>query len=460
MSPNAAVESPNSNQPQNQLLPFSPAAGVRIEAAFDEPRMTSDGGAILLREVTRENGLISAMASAINDPRSQAHVKHSIKEMIAQRTIQICLGYEDVNDCDTMRNDLALKTAVERPAPDDLLASQPTVTRLENCITQADIDSLFDVFVENFLDSYPVQPGSMILDMDPTAIRTYGHQELALFNSHYGGYCLMPFHIYEGQSGKLIATVIREGKTPGKDEIVDLLERLVTRIRARFSRTRLIFRADSHHTKPAVLTWLERNKVHYVLGLATNAVLQREVEATCAGLEKAYADVDRIHQPKVRKHHEFYYAAESWGKNLRRVVARVEIGFLGTDSRFVVTDLTSCTPKYLYEKVYCDRANAELMIKEHKCHLFSDRMSCRSKRANQFRLMLHSAAYVLMHRFRERMLAGTRLARATFQTIRLRLFKLAARVEVKKTIVRFHFSKEVDPIVPEIFGRLSQFAMQ
>jgi hypothetical protein len=206
--------------------------------------------------------------------------------------------------------------------------------------------------------------------------------------------------------------------------------------------------------------WLEANKVHYVLGLATNAVLQREVAETCAGLEKVYAQADPIHQPKLRKHHEFYYAAKSWRKKLRRVVARVEISWLGTDSRFVVTDLTGCTAKCLYEKIYCDRANAELMIKEHKCHLFSDRLSCRGQLANQFRLMLHSAAYVFMHRLRERLLAGTRLARATFQTIRLRLFKLSARVEVKKTIARFHFSQEVGAIVPAIFTRACELAME
>ena len=461
MSPNASVKSANAQTHlQNEFLPFSPAAGVRVETAFDQPQMTSDGGAVLLRQIIRKNGLISAMAGAINDPRSQAHVQHSIEDMIAQRTTQICLGYEGANDCDTMRTDWALKTAVERPCPGDLLASQPTMTRLETSITQADVDKLFDVFVDNFLDSYPVQPGSIILDMDPTAIRTYGHQELALFNSHYGGHCLMPFHIYEGKSGKLIATVIRPGKTPGKDEIIELLERLVTRIRARFPSTAITLRADCHHTKPEVLTWLETNKVHYVLGLATNAVLQREVAETCVGLEKVYAQADRIHQPKLRKHHQFYYAAKSWGKRLRRVVARVEIGWLGRDSRFVVTDLTGCTAKCLYEKIYCDRANAELMIKEHKCHLFSDRLSCRGQLANQFRLMLHSAVYVFMHRLRERLLAGTRLARATFQTIRLGLFKLSARVAVKKTVVRFHFSQEVDAIVPEIFARASQLAME
>jgi len=263
--------------------------------------------------------------------------------------------------------------------------------------------------------------------------RVYGDQQMALFNAHYDEYCLMPFHVYEGITGRLIATVLRPGKTPTKEEILALLKRIVRRIRGRFPHTTLIFRADSHHTKPEVLDWLEKNGVHYALGLATNAVLRREVEPL---LSRA-ASIQREEWTRFRCFHSFEYGAETWSRP-RRVVARIEATALGTDARFVVTDLDGVGAKVVYETLYCDRGNAELMIKEHKCFLKSSRTSCTTAEANQFRLFLHSAAYVIMHGLRETVLKGTGMATATFDTIRLRLLKVAARVQTGRTFVRFH----------------------
>jgi hypothetical protein len=261
----------------------------------------------------------------------------------------------------------------------------------------------------------------------------YGGQQMGLFNAHYDDYCLMPFHVYEGLTGRLITAVVRPGKTPTDTEILGLLKRIVRRIRGRFPDTVLIFRADSHHTKPAVLDWLEAHNVRYVLGMATNAVLRREVQPL---VDRASAEHRETWQP-FRAFHSFDYGAGSWSRP-RRIVARVEATALGTDARFIVTDIENVSARKLYDKVYCDRGNAELMIKEHKCFLKSSRTSCTRAEANQFRMFVHSAAYVIMHGLRETVLSGTQWATATFETIRLRLLKVAARVETGRTFVRFH----------------------
>ena len=245
----------------------------------------------------------------------------------------------------------------------------------------------------------------------------------------------MPFHVYEGLTGRLISTIIRPGKTPTDVEILALLKRIVRRTRKRFPKATLIFRADSHHTKPAVLDWLEANDMRYVLGLATNKVLQREVEPMLGPMK----ETQRRLMDKRRRFHSFSYAAGTWSRE-RRVVARLEATSAGTDARFIVTDLQG-KASFLYEKVYCDRGNVELMIKEHKNFLKSSRTSCHRAEANQFRLFLHSAAYVIMHGLRATALKGTELANATFDTIRLRLLKIAARVQIGKTFVRFHLPK-------------------
>lgn len=433
MPDNSTETSTNQIKTAAKQLEFSGIGKMRVQAVFDEPALSSDGGAILIREAAGINGIIDAMASAITDERDQTYVRHTMAELLNQRVTQICHGYEDANDCDTLRDDLAFMVAAGRRPDGDSLASQPTMSRLENGVGIRDLLRLFHVFIDNFLNSYSNAPECIILDMDPTAHRTYGDQQLSLFNFHYDGYCLMPFHVYDGQTGKLITTVIRPGKTPTDTEIIALLKRIVRRIKKRFPQTELIFRADSHHTKPAVLDWLEDNNVHYVTGMATNAVLRREVEP----MIKEVLAKQKDGMAKYRRFHSFSYAAGTWSKK-RRIVARIEASSQGVDVRFIVTDFEGVGAKFLYETVYCDRGNAELYIKEHKLFLHSDRTSCTSATANQFRLFLHSAAYVIMHGMRDTLLRGTQWATATFQTIQLRLLKVAARVETGKTYCRFH----------------------
>lgn len=219
----------NTTTPQ---LEFAPLKGKRITARFDEPRVSSDGGVLYMREVDRQTGLTDRLVAAISDPRRQSHIAHQVAELLRQRTYQISCGYEDADDCDHLRTDPALKTAVGRDPQDDPdLGSQPTMTRLENAVTRRDLLRLGYAFVDHFVASYKTPPEVIVLDMDPTADHVHGHQQLAFFNAFEDEYCFMPFHVYEGLSGKYITSVLRTGKTPTASEILSVLKRIVRRIR-------------------------------------------------------------------------------------------------------------------------------------------------------------------------------------------------------------------------------------
>jgi hypothetical protein len=362
--------------------------------------------------------------------------------MFAQRTLQIVAGYEDVNDATSLRNDGLLQACVGRtPGEDAALASQPTLCRLENTVTRRELLRMFYAQIDLFMDSYAGEelPAMLVLDLDPSACLTYGQQELGFFNGHVGDYCVMPFHLYEGQSGKLIATVLRPGKTPTATEILKLLRRVVRHIQKRWPRMRLMLRADSHHTKPAVLEWLELKGIDYALGYAPNSVLEGECLGRISEARKVFqtrikaGDV----QPDIRRFHSISYKAGSW-KQARRVVARIAVTELGVDVRYIVTSFAEAAAKALYATVYCGRGNAELYIKEHKLDLGGDRLSCTSALANQFRLFLHGAAYTVLHGFRRTILAGTRLANISLGQLRLKLIKVAARLDVRAKGLHLH----------------------
>ncbi|MDD3441231.1 MAG: IS1380 family transposase [Kiritimatiellae bacterium] len=419
-------------------LPFAPINGKKVSARFDDPAVSSDGGALFLREVDSQIGLSERLANSIADMRRQSHVDHRIVDLLRQRAYQISCGYEDANDCDALRDDPAIKAAVGRdPVEDGALGSQPTMTRLENAVTVRDLLKLGYAFVDQFIASYEQAPRLIVLDMDPTADAVHGQQQLALFNAYEDEYCFMPFHVYEGQSGKLIASVLRAGKSPTAKEILSVLKRIVRRVRAAWPEVEIVFRADSHHTKPEVMDWLEARGIQFITGLQPNRRLAASFEADIRAAGKKYREQRQVGRP-VRAYASQLYAAKSWNR-FRRVVCRIQVTAQGTDVRYVVTSLRAAGAKYLYDTVYCARGKMELMIKDHKVALRSDRTSCHRKEANQFRLFLHSAAYVLMHALRANLLKGSELAHAQFDTIRLRLLKIGARLEAGRTFLRFHF---------------------
>lgn len=418
-----------------EQLEFESLKQRRVEARFDAPQVTSDFGVVLLRELENALGISSKIAGCIHDKRHQSYVEHSLPELIRQRMFQICQGYEDADDCDHFRLDPAFQTAVGKvPGPDTALASQPTMTRLENRVNRKELVRMGYALGEIFLQSFTNQPKAIVIDMDPTAVHCHGAQQLLLFNAHEDEYCLMPFHVYDGLTGKLITATIRSGKTPTAREILALLKRIVRQIRDRFPDTVLIFRADSHHCKPAVHAWCEAHNVEFVIGLGSNRALDRQFEFTFEQAKLKYKNLGKA----CRVYASGDYAAGTWERP-RRVICRINVDDFGNlDARYIVTSFEQAGAKYLYEEVYCDRGNTELFIKDHKNGLKSDRASCHQATANQFRLFLHSAAYMLMHALSDKLLAGTQLARAQFDTIRLRLLKCAARVEVSTRRILFH----------------------
>jgi len=416
-------------------LEFAPLKGKKITARFDEPRVSSDGGVLYMREVDQQIGLMDRLVEAIDDPRRQTHIDHQLAELMRQRTYQIGCGYEDADDCDHLRTDPAFKTAVGRDPQDDAdLGSQPTMTRLENAVTRRDLLRLGYAFIDQFIASYETEPELIVLDMDPTADHAHGHQQLSFFNAYEDEYCFMPFHVYEGLSGKYITSVLRTGKTPTAPEILSVLKRIVRRIRRTWPDVRIVFRADSHHTKPEVMTWMDAHDVEFATGLSRNPKLN---ELFALAIQEAGEKFRRVGGP-VRTFASASYAAKTWEKP-QRVICRVQVSEKGTDVRYIVTSFQQAGAKYLYEIVYCGRGKMELMIKDHKVALMSDRTSCHRKEANQFRLFIHSAAYVLLHALRDNLLRGSELATAQFDTIRLRLLKIGTRIEVGKTFIRFHF---------------------
>lgn len=434
-------------------LNFTRVNGKKVVAVFDDPQVTSDAGALVLREMDRHMGLIERLSQALNDPRRQTHIDHEQADMLRQRIFQIACGYPDANDCDRLKADPAFKVAAGRdPLADEDLASQPTISRLENTVSIRDLLRMGYALIDDFIASYSAPPKAIVLDIDPTADTVYGHQQLALFNAFEDEYCFMPFHVYEGQSGKLITTVLRPGKTPTAAEIISVLKRLVRRLRKAWPDVRIIVRADSHHTKPEVMDWMEAHAVDYITGLTPNVRLAEVFAETIRDAEIRY----RRWGETIRLYGAAEYAAGTWSR-ARRVILRVQVSKKGTDVRYIATSFKESEPKYLYETAYCGRGRMELMIKDHKGALASDRTSCHRKEANQFRLFMHSAAYVLLQNIRAQWLKGTSLAHAQFDTIRLALLKLGARVEVRMRVLRFHLPASCP--YQDIYGRMMQMAL-
>ncbi len=416
------------------LSGVSPVADKAVHVTFDGGRLTSDAGVLVLAEVERRLGLVERLARCLEDRRTPARVHHTIAEMIRFRILLIAAGYPDANDCDALRADPTFKMAVGRlPETGADLCSQPTMSRLENLPTTTALKRMMAAMVELFCDSFTDVPRRIVLDIDDTEDRVHGRQQLARFHAHYSERCFLPIHIYEAITGKPVAIILRPGKTPDGAEVTCVLRHVIRRVRARWPRVEILVRGDSHYGRPEAMSWCERNRVSYIFGLAGNKVLLRRV----AGLAEDAA-VSRVEGDgaagKVRRYGEFRYAARSWPVE-RRVVARVEASDRGTDSRFIVTNLRG-TPRWLYEAVYCARGRAENLVKAHKRHLASDRTSCTRATANQFRLVLHTAAYWLLHTLRSLAPKTSFWRAAQFDTLRLMLIKVAGRVTELATRIK------------------------
>lgn len=411
---------------EDTVLPFDLPAVARkkVSVAFDGGMLSSDSGVLLLREVERRLGIASRLAACLKDGRAADRIEHRLEEMLRLRMFAIAAGYEDANDCNKLRDDPVFKMAVGRaPESGEALCSQPTMSRLENAPSKLEIARLMGAMVDQFCASYNRAPASIILDVDDTFDAVHGKQQLSLFNAHYDERCFLPIHIYEGTSGKPVAVILRSGKTPGGVEVRTILKHVIARIRRHWPKVAILVRGDSHYGRPEAMAWCEANGISYIFGFAGNDVLAGMVrpvaDALCVGRAEQGASARRTWTT-------LRYAAKSW-KTRRRLVARLEATKLGLDVRYVVTSLTG-SAKHLYETIYCGRGQAENFIKLHKAQLASDRTSCRDPRANQMRLILHTAAYWLLHTLRAAAPKHSAWRTAEFTTLRLRLIKIAARV--------------------------------
>ena len=352
----------------NEIIPYlpglSPIAGKELHARFDGGRLSSDGGVLLLREIENGLGLAERLSSCMKDARDPLSLRHSLADMIRARMFAIACGYEDCDDLDALRFDPAFKLACGRlsESGDDLM-SQPTLSRLENVPSWRQLARMGLSLIDLFCDSFNAVPARIVLDIDDTADRVHGGQQLALFNAHYDDYCFQPIHIFDAASGKPILSLLRPGKRPSGAEAAGILRHVIRRVRYNWPRVEIIVRGDGHYGTPEVMDLLEEQGCGYILGLPTNARLKLIGQPWCEDVatRRALSGKD-----KVRRFFQTGYQAKSWSR-ARRVVARAEATSRGADIRFIVTNLPG-RAKVLYERIYCARGRVENMIKDHKLY--------------------------------------------------------------------------------------------
>ena len=431
---------------------LSPVAGKSVVAKFDGGRLSSDGGLLLLREVEQRLRVADRLAACIKDPRAPDQITHSLADIIRFRLMMIAAGYEDGNDASSLRSDPVFKMALDLLPSDRELCSQSTISRLENLPDVRALLRMGRAMADLYCASFQKVPKRIVLDIDDTFDAVHGGQQLRLFNAHHDEYGFQPIVVFDGE-GRFITCVLRPAKRPAGREIRAFLRRLLRAIRANWPTTEILLRADSHYCCPEVLDWCRANGLDYILGVAPTTTLRRHIEdleaRTKARFETGQKDA------KLRRFKEFFDGAASWSR-VERIIARVEVGMQGPDTRFIVTNLETRNARILYEDIYCRRGEAENHIKSWKTHLAADRTSCMKATANQFRLFLHAGAYWLMWGLRVSMPKRSMWRVAQFDTLRLRLIKIAARIVEMKTMIRIHLptSCPAQSIMPLALARI------
>jgi len=414
-------------------IQFTRVKRRQVTADFDGGRLTSDAGVLLLREVDRRTGLLDAINACLPDPRDPRYIVHQQREMLAQRIFSLALGYEDLNDQQTLRDDPALQVAAGKAACEDApLASPPTLCRLENRVSRKTLVKMSALLVDHFLASHKKPPAEIVLDFDATDDPVHGQQEGRFYQGYYRHYCFLPLYVFCG--GFLLCALLRPSNIDGAKHALAVTKLLVERIRRAWPEVKITIRGDSGFCRWKLMRWCEKHGINYVLGLGRNPVLERRIAPLMEEAEAAFAASGE----KQRLFGETEYAAGTWARP-RRVVMKAERLLEGPNRRFVVTNLTD-PPQALYDDIYVQRGDMENRIKEQQLMLFADRTSCHDFLANQFRLLLSSFAYVLLHALRESHLAKTDLAKAQVSRIRIVLLKIAARVTVSVRRIVLHLS--------------------
>jgi len=358
-------------------------------------------------------------ARCLHDPREGHKVKHDLLTLVRQRLFAIAQGYEDNNDAATLAKDPAFKImAGKAPESDGDLASQPTLSRLENRVTAKDLRRLCDGLLELYLKTHPGPRKVIVLDMDGTDDPTHGRQQLSFFHGYYEEHMYHPLLVFDGRDGFPLAAALRPGDAHASHGALAVLTRLIKKLKQAYPGALILFRADAGFAVPALYRYLEeQQEIRYVIGFITNNRVLAQAGPLLEKAQRQYLETGE----KQRLFTSFSYQAESWDKP-RRIIAKVEYTHLGANQRFVVTNL-SRNPQFVYDDIYVLRGDVENRIKELKLELKADRLSCHRFLANQFRLLLHTAAYCLFWLLR-RHLQGTELATAQVNTLRLKLLKI------------------------------------
>ncbi|NQT21519.1 MAG: IS1380 family transposase [Planctomycetes bacterium] len=408
---------------------FPACKSRKVEVDFNGGDITSDAGSLLLRQVDRKIGLTRDLNKVLRDPRRKGSCEHTQLAMYRQRIYGLILGYEDLNDHDTLRDDLALQTAVES---DRALASSPTLCRLENRADREMVKEISMLIVEKFIASFRDAPTRLVLDFDATDDPVHGQQEGRFFHGYYDHYCFLPLYVFCGS--QLLAAYLRPSNIDGARHAWAILSLLAKRLRKEWPKAEIIFRGDSGFCRWRMLRWCDNNRVGYIVGLAKN----RRINAIGADLMAEAEERFEATGEKQRLFSETMYAAKTWDRE-RRVIMKAEYGRQGSNPRYVVTNLPG-DPQKLYDRDYCARGDMENRIKEQQMDMFSDRTSCHNWWPNQLRLLLSSLAYILVESMRRLALKGTELARAQCGTIRLKLLKIGAVVIRNTRRVRMHLA--------------------
>jgi len=394
---------------------FSKLARRKLQVNFGGGAVSSDGGLLLLREVDRRLRLTERMAAVLHDPRDPDLITHPLVDLLRQRVYGIVHGYEDLNDHEQLREDVLLQSVLDRK---EALGSAPTLCRVENRASRAEMWALHREMVETFIASFAQPPAELVLDFDATDDPVHGQQEGRFFHGYYDCYCYLPLYVFCGE--QLLVSYLRPSKIDGAKHAWAILALLVKRLRRAWPTVRIILRADSGFCRHRMLTWCEHHGVGYCVGLAQNARLNAMTEAHRERLAVQFAAT----QTQQRAFTEFRYGAHTWHAE-RRVIARLEHSEQGENPRYIVTNLER-EGAALYDELYCARGEMENRIKEAQLGLFADRTSCHYFIANQFRLLLSSVAYILVERLRALALAGTEFARLQAGTLRAKLLKIGA----------------------------------
>ncbi len=416
----------------------------RVLAEFSADRLTTDGGSPLLRQVDRRIGLLHRFASCFLDRRDPLRIEHSVAEMVSQRVYALALGYEDLNDHEQLRHDPLLGLLAGRRELDSPLAGKSTLNRLElSRANQASTryhkigyssEKIDHLLVDLFLESHARRPRRIVLDLDSTDIPVHGHQERRFFHGYYNSYCYLPLYIFAGDH--LLCARLRPADQDGAAGAVAEVERIVSQIRQRWPGVEILVRADSGFCREELMSWCEEHHVDYILGLARNERLRRLLERPMREARQQYEATGRA----ARVFTEFRYRTHKSWSRWRRVIGKAEYIPGKENPRFVVTSLAEGEPQSLYEKLYCARGEMENRIKEQLC-LFADRLSTKTMHANQLRLYLSAMAYTLLEALRRLALRGTEWAEAQVDTLRLRLLKIAAQVQISARRIRLRYSQ-------------------